>query len=131
MAMIDIEYRHSAEPSEDADIRRTSIEDMNKYLRGLVYEMQMADISSKFISTEGEGPNSLIINGKKVEDILAGLDIKPLDTEDACDHGKVSMVTFGRPTLDWNKEFVEDIPDVLVKNAISKAYADVVKNRIL
>ena len=131
MAMIDIEYRHSSEPPEDENIRRQSVSEMSEYLKGLVYEMQMADISAKFISIEGEGPNALIINGKRVQDILQGLEIKMLDSEDSCDHGKVSMVSFGRPVLDWNKDVIEDIPDVLVKNAISKTYADVVKNRIL
>ncbi|MCL2296266.1 MAG: hypothetical protein FWC29_04205 [Methanomassiliicoccaceae archaeon] len=131
MAMIDIEYRHSSEPPEDENIRRQSVEEMSKYLKGLVYEMQMSDISSKFISTEKEGPNALIINGKRVQDILEGLEIKMLDSEDSCDHGKVGMVSFGRPVLDWRKDVIEDIPDVLVKNAISKTYADIVKNRIL
>ena len=131
MAMIDIEYRHSSEPPEDENIRRQSVEEMSEYLKGLVYEMQMADISSKFISTEKEGPNTLIINGKRVQDILEGLEIKMLDSEDSCDHGKVGMVSFGRPVLDWRKDVIEDIPDVLVKNAISKTYADIVKNRIL
>lgn len=131
MAMIDIEYRHSSEPPDDESIRRHSTEEMSEYLRNIVSEMQMSDISSKFISTEAEGPNALLVNGKRVQDILEGLDIKMLDSEDSCDHGKVSMVSFGRPVLDWKKDIIEDIPDVLVKNAISKAYADVLKNRIL
>ena len=131
MAMIDIEYRHSSEPPEDDSIRRQSVEEMSEYLRGLVYEMQMSDISSKFISVEAEGPNMLLVNGKSVQDILEGLEIKMLETEDSCDHGKAAMVSFGRPVLEWRKDIIEDIPDVLVKNAISKAYSDVLKNRIL
>jgi len=131
MAMIDIEYRHSSEPPEDENLRRWSVEEMSEYLRGLVYEMQMADISSKFTSVEGEGPNTILVNGKRIQDILQGLEIKMLDTDDSCDHGKVAMVSFGRPILDWRKDVIEDIPDVLVKNAISKTYADVLKNRIL
>jgi len=129
--MIDIEYRYSSEPPEDENIRRQSVEEMSKYLRGLVYEMQMSDISSKFISVEKEGPNGLFINGKSIQDILDGLDIKMLDSEESCDHGKVSMVSFGRPILDWRKDVIEDIPDVLVKNAISKTYSNIIKNRIL
>ena len=129
--MIDIEYRHSSEPPEDENLRRWSVEEMSEYLKGLVFEMQMSDISSKFTSVEGEGPNEVFINGKRIQDILKGLEIKMLDAEDGCDHGKVSMVSFGRPTLEWRKDVIEDIPDVLVKNAISKTYADVLKNRIL
>lgn len=128
MAMIDIEYRHSSEPPQDENLRRWSIEEMSEYLKGLVFEMQMSDISSKFVSVEAEGPNTVFVNGKRIQDILAGLEIKQLDTEDSCDHGKVGMVSFGRPTLEWRKDVIEDIPDVLVKNAISKAYADVLKN---
>ena len=131
MAMIDIEYRHSSEPPEDENLRRWSVEEMSEYLKGLVFKMQMSDISSKFVSVEAEGQNSLFINGKRVQDILDGLEIKMLETEESCDHGKANMISFGRPTLDWNKDVIEDIPDVLVKNAISKVYADVLKNRIL
>jgi len=131
MAMIDIEYRHSSEPPEDENLRRWTIEEMSNYLKGLVYEMQMADISSKFISVEAEGPNALLINGKRIQEILEGLEIKMLETDESCDHGKTSMVSFGRPVLQWNKDVIEDIPDVLVKNAISKTFANVTKNRIL
>ena len=131
MAMIDIEYRYSSEPPEDGKIRRQSVDEMSEYLEGLVCEMQMADISSKLIITEKEGPNTVIINGKDILDILKGLEIKMLEVEDSCDHGKTGMVSFGRPVLEWKKHIIEDIPDVLVKNAISKAYADVIKDRIL
>jgi hypothetical protein len=131
MAMIDILYKHSSEPPEDENIRRQSIEEMSEYLRGLVYEMQMSDISSKFTSVEWDGKNTVFINGKSVIDILKGLEIKMLETEDSCDHGKAGMVSFGRPTLEWNNDMIEDIPDVLVKNAISKTYGDILKDRIL
>lgn len=130
MAMIDIEYRHSSEPDSE-DIRRPSIEDMCQYLKDLVFEMQMADISSKMIDTESDGKNMVLINGKDVFKILEGLEIKMLDSDDSCDHGKVNIVRFDRPTLDWKKEYIEDIPDTLMKNAIAKIYADVTKNRIL
>ncbi|MDR2846557.1 MAG: hypothetical protein LBV63_04675 [Candidatus Methanoplasma sp.] len=131
MAMIDIEYRHSSEPVDGGEIRRTSVDEMSDYLKKLVYEMQMADISSKFVSKEQDGPNALYINGKKIQDILNGLDIKPLEVEDSCDHGKPNMVTFNRPVLDWKHNVIEDIPDVLVKNAISKVYSDIINNKVL
>ena len=129
--MIDIEYRHSAEPDTTGEIRRTSTEDMTAYLKELVCEMQIADISSKFIEKETPGKNMLLINGKDIFEILDGLEIKMLDAEESCDHGKTTPIRFGRPILDWNKEIIEDIPDVLVKNAISKTFADVTQNRIL
>ena len=131
MAMIDIEYRHSAEPKDPENIRRPSVKIMTDYLTNLVCEMQMADISSKFINTIHDGPNMLYINGKDVHDVLNGLKIKILDTDESCDHGTVQIVKFDRPTLDWKKDIIEDIPDILVKNAISKVFADINENRIL
>jgi len=131
MAMLDIEYRHSSEPPEDESLRRWSIEEMSDYLKGLVLEMQMSDISAKFIRTEADGPNMVFVNGRKITDILEGLEIKPLDVDESCDHGKTQIISFGRPTVEWKKDVIEDIPDVLVKNAISKAYGDILKNRIL
>ena len=131
MAMIDIEYRHSGEPKGKGEIRRPSVEVMSEYLNGLVCEMQMSDISSKFIDKEVSGQNMLLINGRNVTEILEGLEIRMLDAEDSCDTGGSKMIKFDRPTLDWNREIIEDIPDVLVKNAISKVFADVTSNRIL
>ncbi len=129
MAMVDIEYRHSTEPPEGVIIRRKSTEEMKRYLLGLVGEMLSADISARFIETEGE--NGVFVNGRNVHDILDGLEIRMLDNEDGCDLGRPSLVRFERPVLDWKKEYIEDIPDVLMKNAISKAYADAEKNRIM
>lgn len=130
--MIDIEYRHSSEPPEDEGIRRQSIEEMEKYLRNLVYEMQMGEISSKFVSTEGSGKNMVYVNGKSIPEILEGLEIKMLEVEESCNPSKISMIDIGgRPTLEWNKDIIEDIPDVLVKNAVSKMYAEIMENRIL
>ena len=40
------------------------------------------------------------------------------------------MVKFGRPTLDWKREWVEDVPDTIMKNAIAKVFADENRNRI-
>ncbi|MGE4375506.1 MAG: hypothetical protein AB7D01_07370 [Methanoculleus sp.] len=131
MAMINIEYRHSAEPPEASIIRRKTVEEMKNYLMGLVAEMLVADISAQYVDTAYEGENTVVINGKDIRDILNGLQIRMLDSEDACDSGKPSLIKFERPVLDWKKEFIEDIPDVLMKNAISKAYADATKNRIM
>ncbi len=131
MAMINIEYRHSAEPPETSIIRRKTVEEMKNYLMGLVAEMLLADISAQYVDTAYEGKNTVVINGKDIHDILNGLQIRMLDSEDACDSGRPSLIKFERPVLDWKKEFVEDIPDVLMKNAISKAYADATKDRIM
>jgi len=131
MAMIDIEYRHQKEPDKSGEIRRSSIKAMSEYLNDLVCEMQMSDISSRFIDKEVQGRNMLLINGKEISEILEGLEIKMLDVEESCDMGNTNRIRFDRPPLDWNREIIEDIPDVLVKNAISKVFADVTNNRIL
>ena len=134
MAMLDIEYRFSDKPLDNKDIRRKTTKDMEFYIRGLVFEMQSADISVKFSTSlplEGER-NMVYINGKAVLEILEGLDIKiPEPDEDTCGCSTPKIVSIGGPNLSWNEDFIEDIPDILMKNAISKTYADMERNRIM
>ena len=132
--MLDIVYRFSDRPLENNDIRRKTTKDMEFYIRGLVFEMQSADISVKFstaVPAEGER-NMVYINGKPVPDILEGLDIKiPEPDEESCGCSSPKIVQIGGPNLEWNTDFIEDIPDILMKNAISKTYADMERNRIM
>lgn len=131
MAMLDIEYRYSGAPVPAEGHRRGSAEEMERYIRQLVYEMQAAGIGVRFFTgyaAEGE-PNMVYINGRSVHEILHGLKIVIPEPEDIC--GSCSMgedrprlVRFGRPELDWDRGCVEDIPDILMKNAISKVYCD-------
>ncbi len=130
MAMIDIEYRHSDAEIEDPTVRRRTPAAMTAYIKDLIFEMQMADISCKFIETVTDGPNTVLINGRTIPEIIEGLEIKMLEVEDSCDLGKGGMVVFGRPTLDWNREYVEDVPDTIMKNAIAKVFADMNKANI-
>lgn len=132
MAMINIEYRHTSDDSVgDPDIRRPTVAQMKQYIRDLLFEMQMGDISCKLIETiVAEGPNDVLINGSTIPDIIDGLQIKMLEMEDACDTGSPRIIEMGRPTLDWKKEYIEDIPDTIMKNAIAKVYADMNRNNI-
>ena len=134
MAMLDIEYRFSDRPLDAEKIRRKTTKDMEFYIRGLVFEMQSADISVKFstgVPLEGER-NMVYINGRTVPSILEGLDIRiPEPDEESCGCSSPKIVTIGGPNLEWNTEYIEDIPDILMKNAISKMYADMEKNRIM
>lgn len=132
MAMINIEYKHTSDESvTDQDIRRPTVAQMIQYIRDLLFEMQMGDISCKFIETViDEGPNDVLINGKTIPTIIEGLQIKMLEMEDACDTGSPRIIEMGRPTLDWKKEYIEDIPDTIMKNAIAKVYADMNRNNI-
>jgi len=131
MAMIDIEYRHTNADIPDPTIRRTTTAAMKRYIQDLVFEMEMADISVKF--TENiidSGENTVIINGRTIPEIIDGLAIKHLEVEESCDLGSGGRVTFGRPILDWKKQYVEDVPDTIMKNAIAKVYADELENKI-
>ncbi len=134
MAMLDIEYRFSDKPLDNNEIRRKTTKDMEFYIRGLVFEMQSADISVKFstsVPLEGER-NMVYINGRTVPEILEGLDIKiPEPDEETCGCSTPKIVSIGGPNLKWNEDYIEDIPDILMKNAISKMYADMEKNRIM
>lgn len=130
MALVNIRYVHSAEPSaEGGEIRRTSIKAMEDYMNCLVLDMKMAGVSTEFVSENLDGAkNDVIVNGLTVVQILDGLNIvKPeLDEEDR----PKRFVQFERAPDDWNKDIVEDIPDILMKNALSKAYAEANKLRI-
>lgn len=131
MAMIDIEYRHTSEDPSDPDIRRTTSAAMNQYIRDLIFEMQMADISCAYKETViPEGKSEVYINGMTIPEIIEGLEIKMLDLEDSCDLGAPKMVQFGRPPLDWKEDIIEDVPDTIMKNAIAKVFADENRNRI-
>ena len=131
MAMIDIEYRHPDADPDDPTIRRRTNAVMSQYIRDLIFEMQMADISCAFKETVTEdGTRDVRINGRTIPEIIEGLQIKMLEEEDSCDLGSTRMVKFGRPTLDWKREWVEDEPDTIMKNAIAKVFADENRNRI-
>lgn len=125
MALIDIVYVHSGEPQapEGTEIRRKSIKSMEEYMEHLVFEMKFAGVGTSFKSEHKDGArNDVIVNGKTVNEILDGLEIrKPeLDEEDI----PKQIITIGRSPDDWNPEIIEDIPDLLMKNALSKAFAE-------
>ncbi len=128
MALVNIVYVHSKEP-EGTDLRRSSIASMVEYMERLVFEMKFAGVSTDFKSEHRDGAkNDVIVNGRTVAEILDGLQIvKPeLDSEGR----PASIVTFERAPDDWQEDIIEDIPDLLMKNALSKAYADADKLRI-
>ena len=134
MAMIDIEYRFSDGPLDRQDLRNRTTKDMEFYIRGLVFEMQSADISVRFktsVPAEGER-NMVYINGRPVPEILEGLEIRmPEPDEGTCGCSSPKVINIGGPDLTWNTDYIEDIPDILMKNAISKVYADMDRNRIM
>ena len=95
--------------------------------------MKGAGISSEYIDSptvRGE-KNCILINGKKVQEIIKGLKIMMLEDDDHCDYGtSAKLITFERPPAEWNEDIAEDVPDVIMKNAISKVYADIRADKI-
>ena len=74
MAMIDIEYRHTSQDPDDPTIRRRTNAVMASYIKDLIFEMQMADISCKFTDTLiDEGKSEVYINGRTIPEIFEGL----------------------------------------------------------
>jgi len=127
MSKVTIEYRYR---SSNVRTGRRNTSEMRRYLEGLVDEMKNADIKAEYIDyvIVDDEPNSVRINGREISSILDGLEIRMLEDDD-CDPGmRPQLVKIERPATDWMKDNVEDIPDVLMKNAISKAYADANKN---
>jgi len=132
MAMINIEYRHS-KPVRKSDTVRRSTDGMERYLQDIVEEMKSAGISVSLIDATafGDEDSSLFINGRNIKEILKGLKILFPEDDDHCDDlsgPKVVMVA--RPLTEWNDAYAEDIPDILLKNAISKTYSDIRKDNI-
>jgi len=130
MGKIVVEYRYRSS-AERKGRRNTS--EMRYYLESLIDEMRTAGINAEYIDSVavGDEPNSVRINGKDVSEILDGLEIRMLEDDD-CDPGmRTRLVRIERPATDWNRNDIEDIPDVLMKNAISKAYADMNRNGTL
>lgn len=93
--------------------------------------MKSVGIDMKFqLTTIGEGtPNDILINGQSISKILDGLKIVQ---EGGCSDcaGSCNETSCGtnkeakRGELDWNNSVIEDIPEALLKNAISKVIAD-------
>ncbi|MEE3400847.1 MAG: hypothetical protein VZQ28_02660, partial [Methanomethylophilus sp.] len=81
-------------------------------------------------SVEQEGPNDIVINGRRVEDILDGLEIRRPEVNDENSVRSQVIVVTERSPDEWNTGIIEDISDILMKNALSKAYADADKLRI-
>ena len=129
--MINVEYRHSRPVRRSETVRR-STESMERYLEDIVKEMKSAGISVELIdSTATEEDSSLYINDKNVKEILKGLKILFPEDDDHCDDlSGPKIISFQRPPLDWNNKYAEDIPDILLKNAISKTYSDIRKDNI-
>ena len=126
MAMLDVVYIHAKDP-DFPDCRRKTVQEMEDYIKDLVYELKFNGISTDFQSKEGDH-NDVTINGKSVADIIRDLgeDIRIPEVEE----GSSPVVSFGRGPKDWKMDVVEDISDLLMKNALSISFAEARKTRI-
>ena len=120
MVAIEISYGRSGSIIEK-ESRRETTEEMEEYLISLVNEMKMAGISSSISFVDSE-TGFLKVNGKNVTDILDGLEIKVPELEPGTSPAPIT--SFERSSNDWDVSIMEDIPDLLMKNAISKAYSE-------
>lgn len=130
MALLDVVYIHAKDP-EFQQSRRKTVAEMNDYILGLAMELEFAGISCKYVSREGDR-NDVTINGKSVAAIIEelGSDIRTPEMDDVCEAPQKIITGFERDPKDWNRDCVEDISDLLMKNAFSKAFADADANRI-
>ena len=127
MALLNVVYIHCKDP-DLPDCRRKTVAEMNEYLKGLVCELVLADIPTDYDVKEGDR-NDVTINGKSVRAILEDLgdDIRTPEIEE---EDVKPTVTFEKPPRVWNPDYIEDISDLLMKNAFSKAFADASKLQI-
>ena len=124
--MLDVVYIHAKDP-DSPDCRRKTVQEMEDYLRDLVYELKFNGINTDFQSREGDR-NDVTINGKRVADIIRDLgeDIRIPEVEE----GSSPIIGIGRGPKDWNMDVIEDISDLLMKNALSISFAEARKTRI-
>ncbi len=133
--MLDIEYRRKIALDRPFEESRRDVQDFSDYLNSLVGEVKYAGVSVRLRETElPEGSaesNDVMINGRTVAEILDGLDLVIPASKDcgtcagACDTGGCGTAEEeDRDPMDWNRSIIEDIPDIILKNAISKALAD-------
>lgn len=127
MALLNIVYTHAKDP-DFPESRRKTVKEMDEYLEGLVVELKFGGISVSYQSVEGDH-NDITVNGKTAKQIVTDLgdDIRIPEV----DEGQASpMVGFARAPRDWNTDCIEDISDLLMKNVLSKSFAEADKLRI-
>ena len=127
---ITVEYRHKGRLDQPFSLSRRDVPSFSKELKVLVGQVRSVGIDMLFKESrfDGDEPNALIIGGRSIDDVLEGLNIvreggcstcSANCSEPTCETAKEE-----RDEMDWNRRVLEDIPEVLLKNAISKVIAD-------
>ncbi|MGE4275433.1 MAG: hypothetical protein AB7E27_05155 [Candidatus Methanomethylophilaceae archaeon] len=125
-----VEYRNKGRPDQVFALNRRDVAGLSKDLKALVDQVRSVGIDMEYKETMvgDDEPNGLLIGGRRVEDILDGLNIvreggcstcSANCSEPTCETSKEE-----RDELDWNRKVLEDIPEVLLKNAISKVISE-------
>lgn len=127
---ITVEYRHKGRLDQPFSLSRRDVPGFSKELKVLVGQVRSVGIDMLFKESrfDGDEPNALIIGGRSIDDVLEGLNIVReggCSTCSAnCNEPTCETAKEERDEMDWNRRVLEDIPEVLLKNAISKVIAD-------
>lgn len=126
-----VEYRNKGRLDHPFSLSRRDVSGLTRELKILAGQVKSAgiDMEFKITSIAENEPNDILINGKSISKILDGLNIV---LEGGCSNCSVSCDESScasaekaeRAELDWNRTVMEDIPEALLKNALSKAIAD-------
>jgi hypothetical protein len=116
-----IEYRYAA--SKEKRGRRNTSE-MRYYLETLVDEMSSVGMDAEYvdsIAVDGE-VNSVTVNGTDIISIAEDIDLMMIMLGAYDPDPNMHQMTdiFGKQVMDWNREYVEDIPEILMNSAVSK-----------
>jgi len=128
---ITVEYRNKGRLDHPFTLSRRDVSGLAQELKVLVGQVKSVGIDMEFqLTTVGDDqPNDILINGQSISKILDGLNIVQeggcSDCAGSCNETSCGTVSDAkRGELDWNNDVVEDIPEALLKNAISKVIAD-------
>jgi len=124
-----VEYRHKVQfqGEERCEGCRRNEKEMMEDLTRLVKEVNDEGIEMALTETvlddASKERNDIMVNEVPVREILKGITIVNSCGAGSCDTGSCSTdscSTCGTPNLDWIEEVIEDIPEHLLKMAISK-----------
>ena len=125
-----IEYRHKVQYSGDErceGCRRNEqemMEDLTRLVKDVSDEGIPLELKETILNDSAEEMNEVILDGRSIRDILKDITIVSSCSLEESSCGTDSCQTCATPNLDWIEEVIEDIPEHLLKMAISKMIMD-------
>ncbi len=125
-----LEYLHKGRIDQPFELSRRDVPAMARLLKTLVGQARIAGIDMLYREADvrEDEPNTLLIGGRDLSEILEGLDIvleSDCSTCSAnCSSTGCEVAGAGRGDLDWNRRVLEDVPEIVLKNAISKVISE-------